>query len=103
MSASTNEELQMTFWEHLEELRGRILKALVAFGVGAGTAWYFRGDVLLWLITPFVTAWAQSVHGEAPALHAPAPASSFVAYLRLSIMAGFIFSLPVIFYQIWAF
>ena len=27
MSSSTNDDLQMTFWEHLEELRGRILKA----------------------------------------------------------------------------
>ena len=46
MSASTNDELQMTFWEHLEELRGRILKALVAFAVGGLTAWYFREAVL---------------------------------------------------------
>jgi sec-independent protein translocase protein TatC len=103
VSSSTNDELQMTFWEHLEELRGRILKALLAFVVGAGTAWVYRGEVLLWLITPFVTAWSQSIHGQGPALHAPAPASSFVAYLRLSLMAGFIFALPVIFYQIWAF
>ena len=31
MSSSTNDDLQMTFWEHLEELRSRILKALIAF------------------------------------------------------------------------
>lgn len=103
MSTSTNDELQMTFWEHLEELRGRILKALLAFAVGAGVAWFFREQVLVWVTTPFVTAWSQSLEGERPALHFPAPASLFIAYLRLALMAGFVFALPVIFYQIWAF
>jgi len=98
-----NEELQMTFWEHLEELRGRILKALLAFAIGAGAAWYFREQVLLWITTPFVNAWAQSIPGQPAALHFPAPASLFIAYLRLSIITGLIFALPVIFYQIWAF
>jgi sec-independent protein translocase protein TatC len=103
MSASANEELQMTFWEHLEELRGRILKALLAFVVGGITAWYFREYVLIWITTPFVTAWAQSIPDQPAALHFPAPASLFVAYIRLSMIAGFIFALPVIFYQIWSF
>jgi sec-independent protein translocase protein TatC len=103
MSSSANEELQMTFWEHLEELRSRLLKALVAFGIGAGAAWYFRERVLVWLTTPFVTAWSLAIPGEHPALHFPAPASLFVAYLRLSLIAGFVFALPIIFYQIWAF
>jgi sec-independent protein translocase protein TatC len=103
MSTSSDEELQMTFWEHLEELRGRILKALVAFAVGAGVAWYFREHVLIWLTTPFVNAWRDSIHDQKPALHFPAPAALFLAYLRLSLMSGFIFALPVIFYQLWAF
>jgi sec-independent protein translocase protein TatC len=103
VSASTNDELQMTFWEHLEELRGRILKALVAFGIGGGAAWFFREDVLIWITTPFVHAWTEAIPGQPAALHFPAPASLFIAYLRLSVIAGFVFSLPVIFYQLWAF
>jgi sec-independent protein translocase protein TatC len=99
----SKEELQMTFWEHLDELRGRILKALLAFAVGAGCAWYLREDVLIWLTTPFVNAWGQSIAGKRPSLHFPAPASLFIAYLRLSVLSGFVFALPVIFYQIWAF
>jgi len=103
MSASTNDELQMTFWEHLEELRSRILKALVAFAVGAGFAWYFRENVLIWLTTPFVNAWTQSITDQRPALHFPAPASLFIAYLRLSVLSGLVFAMPIIFYQVWAF
>jgi len=103
MSTSANEDLQMTFWEHLEELRGRILKALVAFAVGGGVAWFFREQVLIWLTTPFINAWSQSISDQKPALHFASPPALFIAYLRLSLIAGFIFALPVIFYQIWAF
>lgn len=103
MTTPANEELQMTFWEHLEELRGRILKALVAFILGAGAAWYLREEVLIWLTTPFVNAWGETITGQRPALHFPAPASLFISYLRISLLAGFLFALPVIFYQIWAF
>lgn len=103
MSSSVGDDLQMTFWEHLEELRGRILKALVAFAIGAGVAWYFRETVLVWLTTPFVNAWTQSISDQRPALHFPAPAALFIAYLRLSLIAGFVFALPMIFYQLWAF
>jgi sec-independent protein translocase protein TatC len=103
MSTSANDDLQMTFWEHLEELRGRILKALIAFALGAGVAWYFREHVLIVLTTPFVNAWTQSISDQRPALHFPAPASLFISYLRLSLIAGFVFALPIIFYQLWAF
>jgi sec-independent protein translocase protein TatC len=103
MSSSANDELQMTFWEHLEELRSRLLKALVAFAIGGGCAWFYREKVLIWLTTPFVNAWTQSISDQRPALHFPAPAALFLAYLRLSLIAGFVFALPVIFYQIWAF
>jgi sec-independent protein translocase protein TatC len=103
VTGSKNDELQMTFWQHLEELRGRLLKALLAFAVGAGCAWYFREQVLIWLVTPFVNAWVQAIKDSRPTLHFPAPASLFVAYLRLSLISGLIFAMPVIFYQIWAF
>jgi sec-independent protein translocase protein TatC len=102
MVRDSKEEIQMTFWEHLEELRRRILKALVAFALGLSCSWYFREEVLIWLTTPFVAAWTESISGT-PKLHFPAPASLFLAYLRLSLLSGLVFALPVIFYQIWAF
>jgi sec-independent protein translocase protein TatC len=96
-------ELQMTFWEHLEELRSRLIKALVAFGIGAGAAWYFRESILIWLTTPFVEAWGQSVAAGKASLHFPAPASLFISYLQLSILSGLVFAMPIIFYQLWSF
>jgi len=101
--SDAGDDVQMTFWEHLEELRSRLFKALIAFSVGAGVAWYFRETVLIWLTTPFVNAWTQAISNQRPALHFPAPAALFISYLRLSLISGFVFALPVIFYQLWAF
>jgi sec-independent protein translocase protein TatC len=103
MNLSSRSEVQTTFWEHVEELRGRVFKAVVAFGVGTGVAWYFRESVLVWLTTPFVHAWSQSISEQRPALHFPAPAALFLAYLQLSLMAGLVFALPIILHQIWSF
>jgi sec-independent protein translocase protein TatC len=93
----------MTFWEHLEELRSRLIKAIIAFGIGCGVSWVFKEKLLLWLTTPFIAAWKEAQVGGKAALHFPAPASLFIAYVKLALLSGFVFSLPVILYQVWAF
>lgn len=103
MTAENDEELQMTFWEHLNELRGRLVKGLVAVMIGGLTAWFFRHEILEWLVQPYVLGWNTAIPGQAPQLHFTEPHAAFVGYLKLSIMAGCIFALPVLFYQVWAF
>jgi sec-independent protein translocase protein TatC len=91
----------MTFWEHLEELRTRIVRAALAFIVGSCIAWYFRHELLLWITQPFVEGWGK--RGEGPALYFPAPAALFLAYLKMSIMGGGVLALPFILHQLWSF
>jgi sec-independent protein translocase protein TatC len=97
------EENTMTLWEHLEELRSRIVRMALAFLVGAGLAWHYKDRVLEWLTTPYATAWAQLHPGEKPIIHFSTPAAAFIAYVRLAAMAGLVFALPFMLYQIWAF
>lgn len=101
--ASDPEDEGMTFWEHLDELRSRLIRIVLAAIVGAGVAWFFREQVLGWLVTPFTAAWELTGFPERPQLHFPNPAGLFVAYLKLSIIAGVVGALPIIFYQLWAF
>jgi sec-independent protein translocase protein TatC len=96
-------ESTMTFWEHLEELRKRLVRATLAYVLGAGVAWYFREPILLWVTAPFTEAWSTSHIPGAPALHFAAPAALFMAYLKLSLLGGLVLSLPFILYQLWAF
>jgi sec-independent protein translocase protein TatC len=97
------EQHAMTFWEHLAELRSRILRMGVAFLIGATVAWVFRETLLLWLTRPFIEAWSAEKLGGQAALHFPAPASLFMAYVKLALLGGLVISLPVVLYQLWAF
>jgi sec-independent protein translocase protein TatC len=97
------EQHQMTIWEHLEELRSRIIKMMIAFLIGAVVAWWHKEDLLDLLTRPFVIAWeATNVPGK-PALVFLSPAALFLAYVRLSAVAGLVAAMPIMLYQVWAF
>jgi sec-independent protein translocase protein TatC len=51
------EDRAMSFWEHLEELRTRIIRSGLAFAAGGVIAWFGRKSLLHWLTEPFVQAW----------------------------------------------
>ncbi len=93
----------MTFWEHLEELRARLIKSIVAIAIGVTIAWLYRQPLLAWLTRPFVLAWQSDRLGTKATLHFGSPAALFVAYVKLAIIGGCVFALPVILYQLWAF
>lgn len=97
------EEHTMTFWEHLEELRSRIIRALLAVFVGVVVVWIYREKLLVILTAPFVEAWNQGKLGGTASLHFPAPAALFVAYIKIALVGGFILALPIILYQLWMF
>jgi sec-independent protein translocase protein TatC len=93
----------MSFWEHLEELRRRLIYMLIAFIMGAGGAWTIRERLLYILTAPFATAWSQADLGGTASLHFPAPQALFVSYMKLSLIGGLVLSLPIMLYQLWAF
>ncbi len=95
-------EGKMTIWEHLEELRKRIIKA--AIGVLGITiiAWSFRERLLAELIKPYQRVWVEHFHRDL-VLQTLAPADAFLNYFELALTAGVVGSAPVIFYQLWAF
>lgn len=96
------EPATMTFFEHLEELRTRLIRAALAFVVGGAVAWWFKEELLIWITKPFVDGW-HDPGGEPARLHFPAPASLFIAYIKLSLLGGGVLSLPFILYQVWGF
>ncbi|MEM1034697.1 MAG: twin-arginine translocase subunit TatC [Myxococcota bacterium] len=93
----------MTIWEHLGELRRRIVFALIAVVVAAGVSWEFREFFLGIMTAPFIAAWKQEGLPGNPMLHFQTPAAAFLAYFKLSVLAGVAVAAPVVFYQVWAF
>ena len=83
----------MAFLDHLEELRRRIILALLSIIVMAGVAGIFSDELFLLLITPL---------GEIE-LHVTEVTGSFYAYLKVALVSGVLASLPIVFYHLWSF
>lgn len=95
------EDGTMTFWEHLEELRSRLIKMILAFAVGAAVAWVFKTQLLELVARPFIEAW--NTDKGRPTINFPHPAALFIAYIKLCVLGGLVLSLPILLYQLWAF
>jgi sec-independent protein translocase protein TatC len=93
------DETKLPLTQHLAELRGRIFKVLIACVIGTALAWSFTEEIFGFLLDPAVAA----LGGEDRPLQAIAPTEIFFTYLKCALLAGVIFALPVIFWQIWAF
>jgi sec-independent protein translocase protein TatC len=94
--------LRMSFLEHLEELRVRIIRAL------AGIAIVFAGCLFfaewLWDIVrqPFV--FAQKQLNLVPELAALTPMEAFsIIWIRVPILASLFIASPWVLYQVWSF
>jgi sec-independent protein translocase protein TatC len=93
----------MTFWEHLDELRSRLVRSLVVFLVATGVTWNYHEKLMHLLSQPFHRAWKeQGLAGEGT-LHFGAPAVPFSVYFKLSMIGGALIASPFIFYQLWSF
>jgi sec-independent protein translocase protein TatC len=93
---------RMTIWEHLEELRRRIIKAALGVVVTTIVGWFFRTEILAWLVIPYQRAWMARFKKDL-VLQTLAPADAFLGYLELSLVTGIVASAPLIFYQLWSF
>jgi sec-independent protein translocase protein TatC len=80
--------------EHLEELRQRLLRSLVALGIGTGVGLLIADRVIDVLAAP--------VGGRAGLVSVDVT-ESIAAYMRVALLSGFTLSFPYIVYQILAF
>jgi len=82
----------MTIFSHLEELRDRLIKSLLALAAGTAIAFAFTTPIMRFLIAPA---------GITPVFLRPT--EMFLTYFRVSMLAGVILAMPVIVYQFMRF
>ncbi|PZR59491.1 MAG: twin-arginine translocase subunit TatC [Candidatus Meridianibacter frigidus] len=88
------DQKEMTFTEHLRELRKRLIIALgTIFGLAA----------LLFYPSRFIIPWLIHQYFGGITLHAFGPADVIILELKFSVYAAIIIGLPVILYQVWMF
>ena len=95
-----NDPSAMSLVDHLEELRWRIFKSMIAIAVGSIIAFIFRGYIVHFLQMPLPQTADSLTHGK-PIV--TGITEGFTVFLMISIAAGFILALPVVLYQTWAF
>ena len=126
-----SEEKVAPIIEHLVELRKRLVVIVIAVVVGMGVAWNFSGELLKFVEKPltgktYLTGVKKDVYLKvkeiAPSIYTrykleqeintpqkqrplnySAPLEPFFIQCKISMLAGFVLVLPVVFYQVWLF
>src|SRR5262245_33791328 len=91
-------EGKMSFLEHLEELRKRIINACLGVAIGIGLSFFFIQQIY-----DFLTAPAIATLPEGSRLIYTQPTEAFALYIQISLIAGAVFAAPWIMYQVWGF
>lgn len=93
------DERALPITEHLTELRRRIAWIAGAMLVGAVVSFNYAEQIFGFLLAPATAALsAKQSH-----LQAIAPAEIFFTYVKCALLSGFVLTLPVTFWQLWAF
>ena len=92
-----NQSPEMPFWDHLEELRWRLIKSIIAILIGAGFSYAYSDIIMYWLINP-----TESLLIDLN-LQVLKITSMFTVKLSVALFGGMILGLPVILYQFWRF
>jgi sec-independent protein translocase protein TatC len=89
---------KMSFLEHLDELRTRIMYALISLAVGAAIAFIFIQRIYDFVMRPMQAMLPPGGH----LIFTQAP-EAFMLYIRIGIIAGLIIASPLILFQVWLF
>jgi sec-independent protein translocase protein TatC len=86
-------ERQLTIIEHLEELRDRLIKSVVALTITTLFSFVFSKQLLEILIAPM---------GETPPVSA-SPTTTIVVFTKVALISGVALAMPVLVYQLISF
>ena len=86
---------QMSFLDHLEELRKRIIHSLIAVGIALVVCWSFADPLFVIISKPILDNGVQ--------LNMTKPTEGFNLELKLALLAAIFLAAPFILAQVWLF
>jgi sec-independent protein translocase protein TatC len=95
---TTKPEGAMSFLEHLEELRTRLFRCVIAYVIAFLACWYWSKPILGFLLDPVRRYIADG--GDVVFLEVTEP---FFVYMKASALAAVFVAAPVLLHQIWGF
>ncbi|MCL4557636.1 MAG: twin-arginine translocase subunit TatC, partial [Deltaproteobacteria bacterium] len=105
-------ENKNTFWDHIEELRKRLILSIIFIAVGACGGFYFSEELLNIMEFPLRSRLKISLHSPYIGLitsNSPIklvflkPIEAIWTYLKLGLIAGLVVALPLVLYEVWLF
>ena len=91
-------EGKMSFLEHLDELRKRIVHSLLAVAVCVVAGFYWINQIVDFILAPTRKALPTGVK-----LIYTQPGEAFSLYVEIALIMGAVFASPYIMYQVWRF
>ena len=89
---------KMSFLEHLDELRKRIIRALLSLSVGVAIAAFFLEDILNFVMRPLAATLPPGAN-----FIFTYPTEAFMLRIRIALIAGLFIATPLVFWQVWQF
>lgn len=89
---------KMSFLDHLDELRRRIIYAVLAVFVGFVVAFFFIDEIFNFIMRPL-----QQLLPAGGTLVYTDPTEAFVLYIKIALIAGLILASPAVMLQVWLF
>jgi sec-independent protein translocase protein TatC len=89
---------KMSFLEHLDELRKRLIYSVISLGVGVGIACLFIEQIYQFVMRPMqrmLPPGGKLIYTDAP--------EAFMLYIRLALIAGLVIAAPLLMAQLWLF
>jgi sec-independent protein translocase protein TatC len=87
----------MSFLEHLEELRVRLVHSLVALVVGFGVCWHFHEKLFYFLTQPLRRAYPQVE------FIFTSPTEALMLHMKMAFFVGIFVAAPYVLLQVWKF
>ena len=89
---------RMSFLDHLDELRRRIVNAAISIGVGVAATFYWIDPIFNFILAPTRRALPEGVK-----LIYTQPGEAFSLYITIALIAGAVVASPFIMLQVWLF
>jgi len=93
-----SESGKMSFLEHLDELRKRLVHIAVYVSVGFLACWFLAKRIYDFLAIPITSALPEGAK-----LAFTKPTDPFIIYMKVAFLAGIFLTLPLTFYEVWKF
>ena len=95
------EPAEMSFFDHLEELRQRLIVSIAAVGIAACVGLYYADKIFDFMSQPILKALREN--GMEDKLVFTSPTAPIMLYIELGLLAGLFLALPVVVYELWMF